>query len=166
LIVTGELMIASRDGGEGAALSGAWQNQSTKSSDVAAIADLRAFSEISNRPLFVATRRRATPVAQKSVAVMVPPPPLSPPPADKLLAVVIGPTRSVAVLHLTNGSTRVVAQGERLNEWVLTNVMPDHITLSSSTRHASLIFQARTPGGNFATPDIHDEFAPSLLRRR
>lgn len=82
-------------------------------------------AEITERPLFVPTRRRAMPIA---VAVAAPPPP--PPPVQlssrfQLVGLVVTDGRTAALLRSgASGPTLRVRQGEPLEDWVLEGTSP------------------------------------------
>lgn len=132
-----------------------------------ALPDLAGFTVIADRPLFRPTRRPTEPPPPKPAVIDVPPPALPPaPPANRLLAVVISPTRRAAVLQLTNGKTLVIRQGGSVSGWTVTNILPDRALLSSPGGSVILSFPVRGRSQTIAGLDAQPQSAEPMLRRR
>jgi hypothetical protein len=101
----------------------------------AAAADSASLAATLERPLFTPARRPSpAPAAAASADAASP--------ASQLVAVAIGPDRSAAILRLTSGKTTVLLQGEQIDGWVLTRVLPHRVLLTSGAGAAEL----RLPG--------------------
>jgi hypothetical protein len=102
----------------------------------AAAADGASLAATLERPLFTPARRPSPAPAAAAASAD------AESPASQLVAVAIGPDRSAAILRLTSGKTTVLLQGEQIDGWVLTRVLPHRVLLTSGAGAAEL----RLPG--------------------
>jgi hypothetical protein len=124
-----------------------------------------AYPDISERTLFSPSRRPAPPPPKKEVVAAQPPPAPAPPPSPppvlpkiELVAVAISPHRSEAILRLPTGKSSTMGIGDRLDDWVLAAVSPDHVTFRIGEVEAQVSFPvlrpARAPGPQFPSPGL------------
>jgi len=107
--------------------------------------DLAAYVTTLTRPLF-STDRRPLPGVVSATEEGAAGGSESPSPVSRLVAVAIGPERSAAIVQLTAGGSQVLMQGEHVDDWVLTQIAPDHVVLRLGTRQAAFALPAHSPG--------------------
>ncbi len=107
--------------------------------------DLAAYVTTLARPLFN-TDRRPVPGATAATGPVAAEGSEAPSPVSRLVAVAIGPERRAAIVQLTAGGSQVLMQGEHIDDWVLTQIAPDHVVLRLGTRQAAFALPAHLPG--------------------
>jgi len=107
--------------------------------------DLAAYATTLTRPLF-SPDRRPLPGAVSATNHMAAGESENPSPVSRLVAVAIGPERRAAIVQLTAGGSQVLMQGEHIDDWVLTQIAPDHVVLRLGTRQAAFALPVHSPG--------------------
>lgn len=133
-----------------------------------AVSPAGSYDDITRRPVFAASRRPfaaplPTPVRIVN-AVPAPPPPVIPP-VDRLLAVVIGPKRRIAVVQLPSGKTSVLIEGDQIGDWTLNTVAPDHVAFRSPPGEVLIPFTKKRGGSLTASQSNSHEIANADLRQ-
>jgi len=106
---------------------------------------LDALGEIVARPLFNDTRR---PITVENPVVAVTPTDLN----VMLSGIVIGETKQIAHLKsLTDKQTLALSVGEKIGDWKIQSIFPDHVVLESGGRVETLFMQK--PGLGRVAPD-------------
>ena len=121
-------------------------------SEVGPLKPVEAYAAIAERPLFQPSRRPAVPPpppaplpVRAAAAAPLPPPPPPPPPAPvlapmTLLAVIISADKREAVLGLSGGKSSTLAEGEALDGWTLTKVLPDRVVFRIAETEREVAF--------------------------
>jgi len=110
---------------------------------------LETFSETLNRPLFTATRRPPSPLAslQGDAGPPAPTPPAATgPKGEKLVLgiyllrgiVVTSDSKLVLLKHATTGKSLRLTEGQKLDDWTVATIAPDHLVLSRGDQKQSV----------------------------
>lgn len=131
----------------------------------AAIDAVEAFSVITERPLFSPSRRPNAPreAAPVSMPQPVAPVPLAPP-AATLVGILLSPEGGAAVLRLADGKSSSLTRGDRLGEWVLVEIEPDRIVLTSGGERHELTFPTPQRSASPAPVELSNPQAPRRRR--
>lgn len=124
---------------------------------------LQSFSSIWSRPLFSESRRpqpdhphpvipKPAPVEQDGVPQL----------NKTLVGVVLSPEHGAAILRGTDGSNKVVAQGEAVEGWVLKQVTATGVSFAHGEAQINLAFSRRQAD----VPDVVGEATLAPIRRR
>ena len=98
---------------------------------------LETFGEIVSRPLFNVSRR---PIAVEKIGPDVKPTELN----VMLSGIVIGQTRQIAHLRsATDKQTLALSVGDKIGDWHILSIFPDHVVLRSGGRVETLFMQKR-----------------------
>lgn len=130
-----------------------------------ALAPIESYSATVARPLFSPTRQPELPPPAPVAAAAAPlPAPAAPVPPGTLLGILISPQGSAAILRLPGGRSETVSEGGSVEGWLVRQVSPDRVLLSSGATNAEVTFPvAQPPTAAAARPAGQ---AASPLRRR
>ncbi|WP_232630724.1 hypothetical protein [Methylobacterium sp. Leaf118] len=96
-----------------------------------ALQDLGAFRQ---RPLFAPLRRRPDPPAAVAPPLPAEAPPESPPPDLRLVGIVAGVDRAVALVSRHEGGSTSLRVGDPVESWRVDQIAPDRIVLREGAR--------------------------------
>lgn len=119
-----------------------------------ALPPLETFSETLNRPLFTATRRPPSPLAAlhgQAAPAAPAPPERTGPKGERLLLgtyllngiVVAGDRKIVMLKHAGSGKTLRVGEGDTLDDWTVSSVSADQVTLRRGDREEKMSIRER-----------------------
>jgi hypothetical protein len=134
------------------------------------LAPAAAFTEITQRPLFLPNRRPEPrpPPPQVSAESKVQPAP-TPVLSATLVGVLMTPAGNVAIFRLPDGKSTTVPEGGSVQGWAVKQVLPDHVSLSLGPTSAEIAFPTRHPSAktSFAqTGSALGEAGVPVRRRR
>lgn len=121
------------------------------------------FEAIVKRPLFSETRRPSPPPELAPTPIPAKPEASAAPLAATLIGIVISPDMRTAVLRMADGKNVTVSEGDSVDGWKLSQVMPDVARFQHVARTIELSFPVPQPS---TTPTRSSALPAAPVRRR
>lgn len=116
-----------------------------------------ATDNLANRPIFDPSRHAAMAMAAPPVATST-----APPPTLVLAGLLVGSGKRVALIRTPDQKDLVVAhEGDTVSSWLIKEITPDHVVISSNGEAQELRFPQRGPPGG-GMPGMGTVTAPGV----